>query len=144
MRRNSVSIVGAAETTDLGKIPGLSQIQLHADAALNAIADAGLKLSDIDGIATALTFHRAVVSDPAFAPADPATPFSVHTRWIETEFNNTIPAFSGTAGELAEESAQTKEARMRRHEAEVLARYAQDTAVMLEKKVAEMELRHKE
>jgi len=53
MRRNSVSIVGAAETTDLGKIPGLSQIQLHADAALNAIADAGLKLSDIDGIASA-------------------------------------------------------------------------------------------
>jgi len=53
MRRNSVSIVGAAETTDLGKIPGLSQIQLHADAALNAIADAGLRLSDIDGIASA-------------------------------------------------------------------------------------------
>ena len=57
---------------------------------------------EIDGIATALTFHRAVVSDPAFAPADAATPFSVHTRWIETEFNNTIPAFSGGAGELAE------------------------------------------
>jgi acetyl-CoA/propionyl-CoA carboxylase biotin carboxyl carrier protein len=57
---------------------------------------------EIDGIATALTFHRAVVSDPAFAPADPATPFSVHTRWIETEFNNTIPAFSGGAGDLAE------------------------------------------
>jgi acetyl-CoA/propionyl-CoA carboxylase biotin carboxyl carrier protein len=57
---------------------------------------------EIDGIATALTFHRAVVSDPAFAPADAATPFSVHTRWIETEFNNTIPAFSGNAGELSE------------------------------------------
>jgi acetyl-CoA/propionyl-CoA carboxylase biotin carboxyl carrier protein len=57
---------------------------------------------EIDGIATALTFHRAVVSDPAFAPADAATPFSVHTRWIETEFNNTIPAFSGDAGELSE------------------------------------------
>ena len=51
---------------------------------------------EIDGIATALTFHRAVVSDPAFAPADPAAPFSVHTRWIETEFNNTIPAYSGS------------------------------------------------
>ena len=62
---------------------------------------------EIDGIATALTFHRAVVSDPAFAPADPTTPFSVHTRWIETEFNNTIPAFVGAAGNLAEPAQRT-------------------------------------
>tara|TARA_B100000900_G_scaffold171252_1_gene145520 strand:+ start:2408 stop:3544 length:1137 start_codon:yes stop_codon:yes gene_type:complete len=48
-----VAVVGAAETTELGKIPHLSQIQLHADAALNAMADAGLKAKDIDGIATA-------------------------------------------------------------------------------------------
>jgi acetyl-CoA acetyltransferase len=54
MRRNHVAVVGAAETTELGVIPNVSQIQLHADAALNAIADAGLKLSDIDGIATAV------------------------------------------------------------------------------------------
>src|SRR4030081_3860017 len=54
MRRNQVAVVGAAETTELGVIPNTSQIQLHADAALNAIADAGLKLSDIDGIATAV------------------------------------------------------------------------------------------
>ena len=39
MRRNHVAIVGAAETTELGVIPNVSQIQLHADAALNAIAD---------------------------------------------------------------------------------------------------------
>ena len=62
---------------------------------------------EIDGIATALTFHRAVVSDPAFAPADPSAPFTVHTRWIETEFNNTIPAFVGAAGDLAEVSQRT-------------------------------------
>jgi acetyl-CoA/propionyl-CoA carboxylase biotin carboxyl carrier protein len=55
----------------------------------------------IEGIATALTFHRAVVRDPAFA-TDDATPFTVHTRWIETEFVNTIPAYSGTAAEIAE------------------------------------------
>ncbi|MHB1164849.1 MAG: acetyl/propionyl/methylcrotonyl-CoA carboxylase subunit alpha [Candidatus Nanopelagicales bacterium] len=56
----------------------------------------------VDGIATALTFHRAVVRDPAFAPADPGQPFTVHTRWIETEFDNTIPAYSGST-EPAEE-----------------------------------------
>ena len=35
-----VAVVGAAETTELGKVPGMSQIQLHADAALNAFEDA--------------------------------------------------------------------------------------------------------
>ena len=50
----------------------------------------------LDGMATALPFHRAVVDDPAFAPAGGA-PFTVHTRWIETEFVNEIPAFTGAA-----------------------------------------------
>src|SRR5205085_11839362 len=53
MKPRSVAVVGAAETTDLGVIPGMSQIQLHADAALNTLKDAGLRPSDIDGIATA-------------------------------------------------------------------------------------------
>jgi len=42
-----------AETTRLRVIPDMSQIQLHAGAALNAMADAGLRPADIDGIATA-------------------------------------------------------------------------------------------
>jgi len=53
MRQKTVTVVGAAETTQLGVIPNLSQIQLHADAALNAMAECGLKPKDIDGIATA-------------------------------------------------------------------------------------------
>jgi len=53
MKPGSVAIVGAAETTELGVVPHLSQIQLHADAALNALADAGLRPQDIDGVATA-------------------------------------------------------------------------------------------
>ena len=53
MPHNTVAVVGAAETTKLGAIPDMSQIQLHADAALNAMADAGLKPRDIDGVATA-------------------------------------------------------------------------------------------
>jgi acetyl-CoA/propionyl-CoA carboxylase biotin carboxyl carrier protein len=51
---------------------------------------------EIEGIATALTFHRVVVDDPAFAPLDPKTPFSVHTRWIETGFDNQIPPYDGS------------------------------------------------
>ncbi|WP_298582583.1 biotin carboxylase N-terminal domain-containing protein [uncultured Kocuria sp.] len=48
----------------------------------------------IEGMPTVVPFHRAVVTDPAFAPAD-GSPFTVHTRWIETEFDNTIPPFEG-------------------------------------------------
>ena len=53
MKPRSVAIVGAAETTELGKIPNMSQLMLHADAALNTMENAGLKPSDIDGVATA-------------------------------------------------------------------------------------------
>jgi acetyl-CoA acetyltransferase len=53
MKRSKAAVVGAAETTQLGVIPNMSQVQLHADAALNAVRDAGMSISDIDGIATA-------------------------------------------------------------------------------------------
>ncbi|MCP4007065.1 MAG: thiolase [bacterium] len=53
MKPYDVAIVGAAETTELGKIPELSQLGLHADAALNAMADCGIRAADIDGVATA-------------------------------------------------------------------------------------------
>jgi acetyl-CoA acetyltransferase len=53
MKRSGAAVVGAAETTQLGVIPNMSQVQLHADAALNAVRDAGISISDIDGIATA-------------------------------------------------------------------------------------------
>ena len=53
MTPKSVAVVGAAETTQMGRIPDVSVIGLHADAALNALADCGLKPSDIDGVACA-------------------------------------------------------------------------------------------
>ncbi|MEU0565495.1 biotin carboxylase N-terminal domain-containing protein [Nonomuraea sp. NPDC005983] len=46
---------------------------------------------EIDGMPTVLPFHRAVVSEPAFV----SEPFTVHTRWIETEFDNTIEPYVG-------------------------------------------------
>jgi acetyl-CoA/propionyl-CoA carboxylase, biotin carboxylase, biotin carboxyl carrier protein len=55
----------------------------------------------IEGMPTVLPFHRAVVSDVAFAPVDPDEPFTIHTRWIETEFDNTISAYAGSLAEGA-------------------------------------------
>ncbi|HEV2087307.1 MAG TPA: biotin carboxylase N-terminal domain-containing protein, partial [Cryptosporangiaceae bacterium] len=61
----------------------------------------------VDGIATVLPFHRAVVRDPAFAPADPAEPFAVHTRWIETDFSNTIEPYGGSTAAADPEPRET-------------------------------------
>lgn len=52
-RRHGVAIVGAAETTELGTITDLTPVELHLDAARNALADAGLTAADIDGVACA-------------------------------------------------------------------------------------------
>ncbi|MBY4041799.1 acetyl/propionyl/methylcrotonyl-CoA carboxylase subunit alpha [Rhodococcus fascians] len=49
----------------------------------------------VDGLATVIPFHAAVVSDPAFIGDGDS--FSVHTRWIETEWDNQVPPF--TAGQ---------------------------------------------
>jgi len=43
---------------------------------------------EVGGMPTVLPFHRAVVTDPAFA----GEPLRVHTRWIETEFDAPMPA----------------------------------------------------
>ncbi|SDH80666.1 acetyl/propionyl/methylcrotonyl-CoA carboxylase subunit alpha [Agrococcus jejuensis] len=53
----------------------------------------------VEGLPTVLPFHRVVVDDPAFAPAD-GEPFSIYTSWIESEFVNDIPRWGGEAGEL--------------------------------------------
>jgi len=53
---------------------------------------------EVAGLPTVLPFHRAIVDDPAFAPADGA-PFSVYTRWIETEFDNRLEPWSGSLAE---------------------------------------------
>ncbi len=54
---------------------------------------------EVDGLPTVIPFHRLVVADEAFAPHEPDTPFSVHTRWIETEWSNTVEPFAGAPAE---------------------------------------------
>jgi acetyl-CoA/propionyl-CoA carboxylase biotin carboxyl carrier protein len=58
----------------------------------------------VEGMATVLPFHRAVVRDPAFVGEDG---FIVHTRWIETEFDNTIAPFTDGAEAEEDEPRQT-------------------------------------
>ncbi|MDN4614393.1 biotin carboxylase N-terminal domain-containing protein [Leifsonia sp. F6_8S_P_1B] len=55
---------------------------------------------EVAGLPTVLPFHRAIVRDPAFAPQD-GEPFSIYTRWIETEWNNEIQPWSGELGDQA-------------------------------------------
>ncbi|NMM11100.1 MAG: biotin/lipoyl-binding protein [Polaromonas sp.] len=56
-----------------------------------AIARARRALQEfrIEGVATVLPFHRAVMAHPDFVSEEP---FKVHTRWIETNFANTVAA----------------------------------------------------
>nr|WP_158372973.1 biotin carboxylase N-terminal domain-containing protein [Cellulosimicrobium cellulans] len=65
--------------------------QQAAERARRALAEL-----EIAGIPTVVPFHRAVMAEPAFVPTDPEQPFAVHTRWIETEFADRLPALTGT------------------------------------------------
>jgi acetyl-CoA/propionyl-CoA carboxylase biotin carboxyl carrier protein len=58
----------------------------------------------VEGMATVLPFHRAIVRDAAFVGDEKG--FSVHTRWIETEFDNTIAPFVAPALDAEEPEAR--------------------------------------
>lgn len=58
--RGKVVITGAAETERIGVVPDMSVMELHANAARRALADAGLSMSDVDGVASASTSPLAV------------------------------------------------------------------------------------
>jgi acetyl-CoA/propionyl-CoA carboxylase, biotin carboxylase, biotin carboxyl carrier protein len=59
---------------------------------------------EIEGMPTALPFHRAVVNDPAFAQG----PLRVHTRWIETEFTGEIPPYAGQAAGVNQDGVRER------------------------------------
>jgi acetyl-CoA acetyltransferase len=50
---SSTCIVGVDESDEIGTLPHKSQLTLHVEAIHNAIRDAGLRVSDIDGVFTA-------------------------------------------------------------------------------------------
>jgi acetyl-CoA acetyltransferase len=68
-----VIIAGAAETDEIGRLPDHSALGLHIEAARNAVADAGLTMRDIDGIAT--------VSAPG--PVQVAHALGIYPGWVD-------------------------------------------------------------
>ncbi|WP_336050786.1 acetyl/propionyl/methylcrotonyl-CoA carboxylase subunit alpha [Streptomyces sp. CA2R101] len=96
----SGSVIGPAWDSLLAKliVTGASREQALQRAA-RALAE-----FTVEGMATAIPFHRTVVTDPAFAPelTGSKEPFTVHTRWIETEFVNEIPPFVAPGADEAE------------------------------------------
>jgi acetyl-CoA acetyltransferase len=60
---NKVCIVGVDESDEIGTLPGKSQLSLHLEATHNAIRDAGLKVSDIDGVFTAGQHSPATIAE---------------------------------------------------------------------------------
>jgi acetyl-CoA/propionyl-CoA carboxylase biotin carboxyl carrier protein len=91
------TVIGPAWDSLLGKliVTGATREQALRRAA-RALAE-----FRVEGLATALPFHRAVVTDPAFAPETGGLPgpFTVHTRWIETEFRNEIPPYAAAVAD---------------------------------------------
>ena len=53
-----------------------------------------LKEFEITGLPTVIPFHRTILEEPAFVAAS-AKDFTVHTRWIETEFDTEIEPWDG-------------------------------------------------
>ncbi len=111
--------------TETGSVIGgafdslLAKVIVTGETRARALARARRALGEmvVEGMATALSFHRAVVSDPAFT----SEPFTVHTRWIETEFDNQIEAFptadaEGPADETGEREVVVVEVSGRRLE----------------------------
>jgi len=50
--KNKVAIVGADETDEIGIVPEMTPIMMHAQAARNALRDAGIEKSEVDAVLT--------------------------------------------------------------------------------------------
>jgi acetyl-CoA acetyltransferase len=53
--QREIAIVGVAESDEMGTVPNKSSLQHHAEAAHNALEDAGLSKNDVNGLFTAGT-----------------------------------------------------------------------------------------
>src|SRR6478735_4449806 len=78
----------------------LAKLIVHGATREEALQRARRALDElvVEGMPTVIPFHRAVVRDEAFT----SEPFTVHTRWIETEWDNQVPAYDAAPAEAGE------------------------------------------
>jgi acetyl-CoA/propionyl-CoA carboxylase, biotin carboxylase, biotin carboxyl carrier protein len=97
----SGSVIGGQFDSLLAKLIVTGENRTQAlERARRALAE-----YTIEGLATLLPFHRHIVEHPAFIGSET---FDVYTKWIETEWENTIPPYTaGATVPLPEEARQT-------------------------------------
>ncbi|MFF7333003.1 biotin/lipoyl-containing protein, partial [Streptomyces sp. NPDC008150] len=103
----SGSVIGPAWDSLLAKLVVTGRTRKEAlERSARALAE-----FRVEGMATAIPFHRAVVRDAAFAPelGGSRDPFTIHTRWIETEFVNEIPPFTAPGADAEGEDESGRE-----------------------------------
>ncbi|MFI6171902.1 acetyl/propionyl/methylcrotonyl-CoA carboxylase subunit alpha [Nocardia sp. NPDC051052] len=85
------SVIGGQFDSMLAKLIVTGENRTQAlERARRALAE-----YQVEGLATVIPFHRAVIEDPAFI--GDGTTFDVYTKWIENEWNNTVEPYTGAA-----------------------------------------------
>ncbi|WP_040794713.1 acetyl/propionyl/methylcrotonyl-CoA carboxylase subunit alpha [Nocardia higoensis] len=93
------SVIGGQFDSMLAKLIVTGENRTQAlERARRALAE-----FQVEGLATVIPFHRAIVEDPAFI--GDGEKFDVYTKWIETEWNNTIEPYTG-GGVAADEDEE--------------------------------------
>ncbi|RJK95312.1 acetyl/propionyl/methylcrotonyl-CoA carboxylase subunit alpha [Vallicoccus soli] len=101
------SVVGGGFDSMLAKLVVTGRTRREAlQRSARALAE-----FEVEGLPTVIPFHRAVVADPAFAPEleGSAEPFTVHTRWIETEWAGGVAPWAPAPGAPGAPEEQPRE-----------------------------------
>ncbi|MGY1898474.1 acetyl/propionyl/methylcrotonyl-CoA carboxylase subunit alpha [Nocardia gipuzkoensis] len=97
------SVIGGQFDSMLAKLIVTGENRTQAlERARRALAE-----FEVDGLATVIPFHRAIVEDPAFI--GDGEKFEVYTKWIENEWVNTIEPFTGAGVPAEEDEAEPRQ-----------------------------------
>ncbi|MGW4330413.1 acetyl/propionyl/methylcrotonyl-CoA carboxylase subunit alpha [Nocardia sp. NPDC004573] len=97
------SVIGGQFDSMLAKLIVTGENRTQAlERARRALAE-----FEVDGLATVIPFHRAIVEDPAFI--GDGEKFDVYTKWIETEWVNTVEPFTGAGAPAEEDEEQPRQ-----------------------------------